>query len=343
VLFRLLGVMLLALTAVDVFLTVLLPSARGVLSGALCRVLWRAASSLPGRLGLRARQASGPLSLVATIASWVLLLWVGYALIYLPDLDALAYSSDVRFDGSRFVQALYFSGTALTTLGLGDIAAQNDGLRLAVVLQAASGLALFTASLGYLPALYTVITELRTSAEAISDLRATTPDRAARLLSEDASMTLESVRRDVIAARQHLLRFPVLHYFHPPHGQSVLGVVEGATMLWVVARFGLSSEHHAGVGRQAAALELALYRLVDDTARHVGDEAPDNGLGTAREQVERVRAAIRELPDWESSTSEVDDDALADLARTNAVMARYATMHGYAFPNANATREEEAR
>ena len=83
-LLRLLGVVLLALTAVDIFLTVLLPSARGVLSGVWCRVLWRIASALPGRLGLQARQVSGPLSLVVTIASWVLLLWVGYALIYLP-------------------------------------------------------------------------------------------------------------------------------------------------------------------------------------------------------------------------------------------------------------------
>lgn len=332
-LLRLLGVVLLALTAVDIFLTVLLPSARGVLSGVWCRVLWRIASALPGRLGLQARQVSGPLSLVVTIASWVLLLWVGYALIYLPDVDALAYSSDARFDGHRLVRSLYFSGTVLTTLGLGDIAAQDDGLRLAVILQAASGLALFTASLGYLPALYTVITDLRTSAEAISDLRATTPERAALLLSEDASLTLESVRRDVIAARQHLLRFPVLHYFHPPFGQSVLGVVEGATMLWVVARFGLSGEHHAGVARQAAALELALSRLVDDTARHVGDEGHGEGVDAARAQVELVRAAVRELDDWQHADGDLDGDALHDLARTNTVMTRYARMHGYAFPS----------
>lgn len=331
-LYRLLGTVLLLFVATDVFCTVLLPSARGVLTGVWSQALWRAASVPPGRLGLRARQAAGPLSLISTIATWVLLLWVGFALLYLPVLSTLAYSSDVRFEGSDLATALYFSGTALTTLGLGDIAAQDDGVRLTVVLQAASGLALFTASLGYLPALYTVITELRTSAEAISDLRATTPERAARLLSEDAGMTLESVRRDVIAARQHLLRFPVLHYFRPPLGQSVLGVVEGATMLWVVARFGLSGEHHAGVARQAAALELALSRLVDDGARHVGDAGHGDGLGAAREQVEAVRAAVRDLDDWQHADGDLDDDALHDLARTNAVMTRYAAKHGYDFP-----------
>lgn len=330
---RLLGVGLLLFVAVDVFLTVLLPSARGVLTGLWSRALWQTASALPGRPGLRARQAAGPLSLVSTIASWVVLLWVGYALVYLPDVDSLGYSSDVRFEGSPPVAALYLSGTVLTTLGLGDVAAQTDWLRMLVVLESAAGLAVFTASLGYLPALYTVITDLRTSAEAVSDLRATTPERAALLLSEDATLTLESVRRDVIAARQHLLRFPVLHYFHPPLGQSVLGVVEGATMLWVVARFGLSGEHHAGVVRQAAALELALRRLVDDGARHVGDQGHVEGREAAREQVESVRAAVRHLDDWQHADDDLDEDALHDLARTNAVMSRYARMHGYAFPS----------
>lgn len=330
---RLLGALLLLFVAADVFLTVLLPSARGVLTGVWSRTLWRAASALPGRVGHRARQAAGPLSLVSTIATWVLLIWVGYALLYLPVLSTLSYSSEVRFEGSEPVTALYFSGVVLTTLGLGDITGQDDVTRLTMIFEAASGLALFTASLGYLPALYTVITDLRTSAEAISDLRATTPQRAARLLSEDAGMTLESMRRDVTAARQHLLRFPVLHYFHPPVGQSVLGVVEGATMAWVVVTFGMSDEHHPGVRRQAASLELALCRLVDDMARHVGGSADGNGREDARRQVEQVRAAVRELRDWEPADAEPEDESLDDLARTNAVLQRYADMHGYEFPS----------
>jgi len=339
VLVRLLGVALLVFVAVDAFQTVLLPSARGVLSELWARLLWAFASVLPGRVGHRARQAAGPLSIVTTIASWLVLLWVGYALLYLPDVASLAFSPDVAFEGNDVVAALYLSGTVLTTLGLGDVAAQTDGLRLLVVLESACGLALFTAALGYLPAIYTVVSDLRTSAESISDLQATTPEGAARLLQEDAALTLESVRRDVISVRQHLLRFPVLHYFHPPAEQSVLGVVEGATMLWVVACFGVSSEQHPGVSRQAASLELALRRLVDDAAKHVGGHAaqdgPDDGAGRedAPEQLARVRAAVLALPGWKAESGDVETPALADLARTNAVLRRYAAKHGYRFPS----------
>lgn len=331
-LLRLLGLALMGVVAVDTFRTVLLPSGHGLLSRVWARGLWRLASLVPGRPGHGARRTVGPLSVVSTMATWVVLLWLAFALLYLPDVDALGYSSDVEFQGSDLVAALYLSGTVLTTLGLGDVAAQTDGLRLLVVAQSAGGLALFTAALGYLPALYTVVSELRTSAESISDLRATTPQRAAELLEEDAVLTLESVRRDVTAARQHLLRFPALHHFHPPAGQSVLGVVEGATMLWAVARFGLSGEAHPSVRRQAASLELALSRLVDDAARHVGDEQADDGREAALEQVRRVRAAVADLEGWTPQSDAPDEDAVRDLARTNAVLRRYADMHGYDAP-----------
>lgn len=324
--YRLLALALLGFVAVDTFQTVLLPSSHGKLASLWARALWAVAARLPGSAP---RQSAGPLSVVVTIASWVVLLWLAFALIYLPGVETLGYSSDVQFQGNDLVAALYLSGTVLTTLGLGDVAAQTDGLRLLVVLESAGGLALFTAALGYLPALYTVVSDFRTCAEAISDLQVTTPERAADLLQEDPVLTLESVRRDVISARQHLLRFPVLHHFHPPAGQSVLGVVEGATMLWVVARFGVSGQAHPAVRRQSAALELALSRLVEDCARHVGDDGLDEDRRVAQDQVARVRTAVEGFRDWTVESADPDVHALQDLARTNAVLRRYAVLHGY--------------
>ncbi len=326
---RPLGIALIVLVAVDSFQTVLLPSARGLITPLWVRLLWSAAR----RLGVRAKRIVGPLAVLASIVTWVLLVWLGYALIYLPDVGSLGYSPDVRFEGSDLVTALYFSGTALTTVGFGDVSAQTDLLRAVVVLESAAGLGMFTAALGYLPAIYTVVSELRTSAEAVSDLRATTPERAAALLQDDPDRLLDSVRRDVISARQHLLRFPVLHSFHPPAEQSVLGIVEGATMLWVVARFGTSAEHHPGIQRAAEALELGLRRLVDDCERHAGRVDVEGGRAAAQEQIEQVRSVVAEQDGHRVQRQEADEQALDDLARTNAVLRGYAAKHGYDFPS----------
>lgn len=328
---RLLGCLLLGLLAVDIFQTVLLPSARGVLSKVWVAVLWRGALLVPGRVGHRAKQAAGPLSIVLTIASWVVVIWIAYALLYLPDVDNLGYSKDVRFEGNGLVAALYLSGTVGTTLGLGDVTAQSDGLRLLVVLESACGLAVFTAALGYLPALYTVVSSLRTAAEAVSDLQLTEPRDAVDMLDELPVMTLEAVRRDVIAARQHLLRFPVLHWFHPPPGQSVLALVEGATLLWLAARMGYSAQAHPAVQRHAVALELALRRLVNDAHSHVGGEVDEDGRREAREQVEAARQAVRDLDPERVADDEPSPQALDDLARSHAVMRRYAQVHSYPY------------
>ena len=326
---RLLGCVLLALVALDVFRTVLLPSARGVLDRTWVGLLWRVARVVRWQW---AKQTAGPLSLVLTIATWVVLLWVAFALVYLPATADLGYSSDLVFQGSDLVAALYLSGTVLTTLGLGDVAAQTDGLRLVVVVQSACGLAVFTAALGYLPAIYTVVSDLRAAAEAVSDLQVTTAERAVEMLDENAVMTLEAVRRDVISARQHLLRFPVLHWFHPPAGQSVLAVVEGATLLWLAAREGFSAERHPAVQRHAASLELALRRLVEDAQGHVGGDVTDAGRERARELIADVREQVRRIDPERSADGEPATEVVDDLARAHAVMQRYADVHGYPCP-----------
>lgn len=329
---RLLGCLLLVLAAVDVFRTVLLPSARGVLDRGWVLLLWRSASALPGGLRHRARKAVGPLSIVLTIGTWLVLLWLAFALLYLPDVDRLGYASDTEVPGNALVVALYLSGTVLTTLGLGDVVAQSEGLRLLVVLESASGLALFTAALGYLPAIYTVISDLRAGAEAVSDLQVTTPERAVRVLGENDVVTLEAVRRDVIAIRQHLLRFPVLHWFHPPQGQSVLAVVEGATLLWLAARLGLSDDHRPALHRHALSLELALRRLVQDTQGQVGGTVTDEDRRWAHAQVELVREAVRRLEPARAAVDDPPAEAIEDLARACAVLRRYAQVHGYRYP-----------
>lgn len=326
---RVLGCVLLALVALDAFRTVLLPSARGALARLWVTLLWALARRLPGQW---ARQAAGPLSVLLTIAGWVTLLWVAFALLYLPDAAELGYSNGVVFMGNDAVAALYLSGTVLTTLGLGDVVAQTDGLRLLVVLESAAGLAVFTAALGYLPAIYTVVSDLRASAESVSDLRITSAERAVELLDEDPVRTLEGVRADVISTRQHLLRFPVLHWFHPPAGQSVLALVEGATLLWVAARLGFDADRHPAVHRHAASLELALSRLVQDAQRHVGGTPDDAARARALEQVHAVRAAVCALDPERAAQDEPSAGSLDDLARADAVMRRYAATHGWSFP-----------
>jgi hypothetical protein len=89
-----LGGVLVLLVAWDIVLTVLHPSARGPLSYLANRVSWAVVRDLLTRLRWRQRlTAAGPLAMLLNVLAWVGGLWLGFALIYLPFVDRLAYDA----------------------------------------------------------------------------------------------------------------------------------------------------------------------------------------------------------------------------------------------------------
>lgn len=325
VLLTLSGMALVVLVGVDVFRTVLMPSSSGALNHAMSRVLWQVARRVPNHVRAAAMRTSGPLSIVATVVLWLLGLLLGFALVYLPAVPDLAFAPDVRFGGSDFASAVYLSGASLLTIGFGDVVAQSTPLRLVTLIEGACGLGLVTATLGYLPAIYTLISELRTGNQAVADLGAEPPKGAAELLSVDASLVLDRVRRDVIAARQHLQRFPVLHYFHPAYDESVVALLRGATSLWVAGHF--ADDEGRPLHRHEKALEHALRRLTDDLVRHGGK--PDENTPPLDGEALFAEARAASQHSQAAREGEVTTEAIDLVVRLHAVLDSYARRHDY--------------
>ena len=68
-------------------------------------------------------------------------------------------------------------------------------------------------------------------------------------------------------------------------------------------------------------------------AEQVGGEPTDEGRELARQQVERVREAVRDLDPERAAGEQPPDEAIDDLARVHAVLVRYADAHGYDRPS----------
>jgi hypothetical protein len=319
------GTLMVVVTGIDVFRTVLLPSSSGLVNRLLSRGLWSLARRAPRRVRTGAMRASGPLSVVLTTVAWLVVLVVGFGLLYLPEADRLGYSSDVRFTSHGLAAALYLSGTSLLTVGFGDVVGQSPLVRLLTVVEAGAGLGVLTATLGYLPAMYTLVSELRTANQSVSDLGADTPQGAAELLEVDGAAVLEAVRRDVIAARQHLQRFAVLHYFHPEYDESVVALLRGATSLWVAGHF--ADDEGQPLHRHQKALEMALRRLVEELPAHGGRPRAGADGPDAQELFAQARAASQHPR--AAGAGEVTEDSCALLTRLHEVLDGYASRHEY--------------
>ncbi len=332
----LVGGALVLLVAWDIMLTLLHPTARGALSYAANRATWRVARWISLTV-LRGRGLSyaGPFAVAMNIYAWVITLWVGYALIYLPFVDSLSYDPSSTFDGRGLHEALYLSGVSLTTVGFGDVAGNTDILRVLTTVEAASGFGVLSAAIAFVLALYPLITHLRGTSIQLTDTGALDFRGAARVVREVGPTELAATVRALTENHEHLRRFPVLYYFESGNREESLSTVVRGSSLLLAA---LHCESKAQIGHAsvyADALWNVVVRLLDDLERDFvgGRGKPPEQPGIRQEDAEARMAALFATagPDGDRR-GEPDGDGselAALLVRAERVLRAVAEEHGH--------------
>ncbi len=161
---------------------------------------------------------AAPVMAMATPLGWLLLLTLGFALVYQPVVDG--FSVQPPAEVPSWLTALYYSGYLTTTLGLGDVIPRGGTWRLATVGHAALGFALFSGSITYILTIYRRYTDEAGLALRIHGLFPGAADggptrvpghggdgRLLDWLALDLAADLSAVN---VAHKQ----YPILHYFH---------------------------------------------------------------------------------------------------------------------------------
>lgn len=178
-----LGGALVALVLTEIFLSYLLPR-RVKRDPRLVRRLqgyawrpWRAvARRLPDATRDTLLGVFGPLGVIFGLALWVLGLMVGYAALQ------WAAGSHVLPGGRAGIgDDLYFSAASLVASGTGTLRSSNGFARTVQILDAASGFAVLTIVIGYLPALAQAFSRREATVSQL-DARAGSPPSAGRLI-----------------------------------------------------------------------------------------------------------------------------------------------------------------
>lgn len=157
------GVLLLAVLALDVLLTVFPPLGHGgPVHRRQIQLAWRV-FGIVGRRGdgsprVRVLALAGPLIAMLSVAVWGVWLVLGFALVFMPYSASFSTTAALAPDG--WAEALYYSGYVATTLGLGHVIATTPALRLLTVLEAMSGFALFAVTTSYV---FSITGELATA------------------------------------------------------------------------------------------------------------------------------------------------------------------------------------
>jgi hypothetical protein len=261
----LLGVGLILAALRDIFDTLFHPSGKGILSRVLPRLLWQGVRGIGGRYPL-IQELCGPVTLLAVIASWTVLLALGWALVFWPHL-ASEFLLDPKSNSSTnggFVDALYLSLVTLTTLGFGDITPTNGWLKVLVPLEALVGFGLLTASLSWVISLYPAFSRHRSLAHEVSLVHEAESDTEIGVRQMDAlaaEQMLGSLTTQLIAVQTDLVHFPISYYFRSSKERFELSAT--IPYLLRLAREGDSSDCAPGVRMRASMLRGAIEDFSD--------------------------------------------------------------------------------
>jgi hypothetical protein len=215
----------------DILHTIFHPSGRSGLSRHLMSGVWRLS-----RRGRRERwlgHVSGPMAMGLVALAWLVLLQVGFALVYVPHLpEGFVYGSGLGpEDRAGFFDAMYLSAVMLGTLGLGDIVPVTAFLRIVVPAQALVGFALISAAVSWVLQVYPALTRRRSLAVRLAQLRrAPTLELVRSSPSPVATTLLLEVADRLAGLRADLTQYAETYYFRDHDDEASLPAMVGVAL-----------------------------------------------------------------------------------------------------------------
>lgn len=281
--FEVAGTLLVLFTLREVFRDIFHPTHSGNLSDAIGRSM-----SLLLR-HTRLRNAVGPLALIAVLVAWIVLLSVGFAIIYYglyPSDFTTTAGLDSMSVGSRMVHCLYFSVGALCTFQTFDLNPKTDWLRLIVAVQGLVGISMITASVSWLVLLYPALMRQRGTARWLT-LAAQAEERSGLHVEEHDPAFLMQLEQNIIQARLDMVLFPILLHFYALTSSYTLAFALPTACRFV--REGLAEDQPVKTRLVATKVQIAL----EDLARTIGERLWGNDPSRAPD-VEAVFQAYAE-------------------------------------------------
>ncbi len=219
------GVVLILVGVGDVFFTVLHYDGFGFISSRLYHRLFDAVCfvtrPLPRRYRAFGLSTAAPLMVPVTIIVWILLVSFGYAMIYYAGMRSRDFSLSVPRLEPSFVEALYFSGITISTLGLGDVTPTSSLYQVIAVSEALTGFGILTLAITYVLGIYGVLQQLgvlsaglyhqaQDTSDPLSILTPHFPDGEHRGLETH----MMQLHRGLVEIYEGIRRYPIVYYYH---------------------------------------------------------------------------------------------------------------------------------
>jgi hypothetical protein len=265
------GLVVIGFTLDQVFRDLFRPSERGALSDWIGRTLF----NLLRRRSRSWLAVAGPAAVVLVIISWVTLLAIGFALLYVVAFPADFQTSTgaVPSSPTPFLTCLYLSAESIVTFGFGDIVPKSTLLRYVAATEGLLGFGLLTASVSSIVLLFPAFSRMRLLALSVKHV--VEAERATGILVADtgSDTILSALAGEATRVRIDLVHYPIAYYFAPRDPRSTIAY--WAPELVRLAREGSAPSRPPHVRLAAATLDKSL----DDLAAIIRPRLPTRAEG----------------------------------------------------------------
>jgi hypothetical protein len=229
------GILCIGTALHDVFHTLFHPAGRGTTSDYIAGAVWKVFRVL-GKRHYHAITLAGPAAIISIMAAWVVLVVVGFALIYAPYIQShYVFAAGMPEHPRSFMDAINVALGALITLG-GDINPTTRTLRFLEGIEAVFGFGILTANVSWLLSLYPVLERRRTVAHEITLLHNAEMETGISVLdlpTSEGEPVLWGFAGAIAELRNDMLQFPISYYFHS--GEPQTGLSGAITYLFQIA------------------------------------------------------------------------------------------------------------
>lgn len=272
------GATLLAVAVVDIlWTTIWVEGGAGPFTSRSMSYTWRFLRRVASR-NSRLLTLSGPIILMLTLTTWILLLWIGWTFMF-ASVDGTIFDT---VDGRpvSWSDYFYFTGYTVFTLGIGDFVPRGGLWQIATVVASASGLLFVTLAVTYVLSVLGAVTQKRAFAGGVSGLGTSSVEILEHSWDGNSfrglELSLSSVGDQLDTLTSNHKAYPVLHYFYTAQPEqapttSVAVLDDALTLLTAgVAEEAQPSElilaeTRASVGRYLETLSTAYVEPADRT------------------------------------------------------------------------------
>lgn len=166
---------------------------------------------------------SGSVVILSTTAAWTLLLWLGWLLVFMSSPGAVLNGQALA--PADFWGRVYFSGFAISTLGVGDYQAGGSLWRVLTAVASLNGFFLLTFAISFIIPVAQTQALRRRIALRLYRAGATVEGLLLRAHEEDErplQVLLDDLVPDLVRLEQTHRNTPVLHRFHGPSREEAI-------------------------------------------------------------------------------------------------------------------------